>query len=275
MADDFYVDDLKTMNWLGEVMDNVDTEKLGRLKVKVFGKFDLLETENIPWAYPSNHITGGSATGSGFFSVPKIGSIVNVYFDNGDIYCPIYTYLQKPSDELITEIGDDTQMFHSLIYDTEIENGFKIFYSANAEKGLIINLKNTIINIRNDNEIKITNPNGDLISVKNDGTMVITTSTNLTVNTKETTINTDDKITVNTKEAIVNADTHVEVNTQTADIKADHINLGDGASEALIKGNAFMSYFNSHVHTGNLGAPTSPAVSPMTPSLLSQISKTK
>ena len=69
MAEEFLYDDLKTMNWLGEVMENNDSEKLGRIKVKVYGKFDLLETEAIPWAYPSNHITGGSASGSGFFSV--------------------------------------------------------------------------------------------------------------------------------------------------------------------------------------------------------------
>ena len=53
------------------------------------------------------------------YSIPKLNSIVNVYFDNGDIYHPIYTYQQKLSDELVEEIGDDYNNFQSLWYDID------------------------------------------------------------------------------------------------------------------------------------------------------------
>lgn len=242
---DFFSDDLRSTHWLGEVTVNEDPENRGRLKVKVFGKFDQLEDDNIPWAYPGNNFTAGSASGSGFFSVPKVGSIVNVYFDNGNIYHPVYTFHQKPSDELIEEIGDDHQNFHSLIYDSEIEGSLKIFYSANSEKGLFINLKDTLINIKNDNEIIIKNPNGDIISLVNDGILNITTNS------------------------------EVNINTPTANINADAVNLGKNATQSLIKGEAFKQVFDNHMHTGNLGAVTSPPITPIPPDNLSNVSKTE
>ena len=67
-------DNLNGTNWIGLVVDNEDPLQEGRVKVKVFGKFDELEDEAIPWATPRNNLTGGSATGSGFHSVPKVDS---------------------------------------------------------------------------------------------------------------------------------------------------------------------------------------------------------
>ena len=266
--EEYQQDNLKDTNWLGEVVDIDDPLKMGRIKVKVFGKFDTMPITEIPWAYPSNNFTGGSETGGGMYSIPKKQSYVNVNFDNGNLYHPEYTFIQKISDELKTEIGDDYLNFHSLIYDTVLEDGLKIYYSENADKGLFINLKNTIINIRNDNEIKITNPNGDIVSLKNDGTLEITTSDTITINATN-------KCVINTQDAEINADNSAIIKTNTATVNAQEINLGDGASEAIIKGNAFMTYFNTHMHTGNLGAPVSPPTAPMTPAMLSTISKTK
>lgn len=58
-------------------------------------------------------------------------------------------------------------------------------------------------------------------------------------------------------------------------INSNNIELGEAAIEAVIKGNTFQTYFNSHTHIGNLGAPTSPPVVPSTPNHLSTVSKTK
>jgi hypothetical protein len=241
---EYFADDLSG-NWLGEVVLNEDPENLGRVKVKVFGKFDSLDVEHIPWAYQSVAITGGSNSGSGFYSVPKLGAIVNVTFDNKNIYHPLYTFHQTPSDELIEEIGEDYQNFHSLIYDTIIEGALKIFYSENAEKGFFINLKDTLINIKNDNEIVIQNPNGDIVSLKNDGTLDITTSA------------------------------EVNVNTPTANINAQEVNLGENATDAVIKGDTFKAYFDTHQHIGNLGAPSGGVIVPLPANALSKVTKTK
>ena len=37
-------DNIRETHWLGEVVDNADPSNLSRCKVKVYGKFDLLET---------------------------------------------------------------------------------------------------------------------------------------------------------------------------------------------------------------------------------------
>jgi uncharacterized protein involved in type VI secretion and phage assembly len=56
---------------------------------------------------------------------------------------------------------------------------------------------------------------------------------------------------------------------------AQTVEIGRGASEALLKGNSFMTYFNTHTHTtGGPGSPTSPPIAPMTPNLLSEKVKT-
>ena len=71
----------------------------------------------------------------------------------------------------------------------------------------------------------------------------------------------------------VNITTVEAVNVKCKDLIVEHSNtieLGKGATEKLVLGDTFMKLFNQHQHIGNLGAPTSPPVAPMTPTHLSQ-----
>jgi hypothetical protein len=147
-------DDLVATTWLGEVVDIEDPQKIGRIKVKVYGKFDELPTEDIPWAYPGNNQTGGSKSGGGFFSVPKLGSIVSVKFDAGNIYHPEYFFVQKISDEVKEEISGSYPNAHVIVYDTITEGSLKIFFTE--KKGLMLDYKGTQINIKPDKNIDIT-----------------------------------------------------------------------------------------------------------------------
>ena len=149
-----YKDNLDGTTWLGEVVDIADPLKIGRVKVKVFGKFDQIPTEDIPWAYPGNNSTGSSATGGGFFSVPKLKSMVSVKFDNGNLYHPEYFFTQKISDEVKAEIENSYDNAHIIIYDTVTEGKLKIFFTE--EKGLMIDYKETQINIKPDKTVNIT-----------------------------------------------------------------------------------------------------------------------
>lgn len=111
---ELYQDNLRDTHWLGEVVDNVDPDKLGRCRVKVFGKFDLLENESIPWATPMNMAMTGT------WHVPNIGDIVSVRFDNGNIYHPEYGFQINGADLLRSEIIDDVDNAEdivSLVYD--------------------------------------------------------------------------------------------------------------------------------------------------------------
>jgi hypothetical protein len=233
-----YKDNLDGTTWLGEVVDITDPLKIGRVKVKVYGKFDQIPTADIPWAYPGNNFTGGSATGGGFFSVPKLNSIVSVKFDQGNLYHPEYFFTQKISDEVKAEIENSYENAHIIIYDTVTDGKLKIFFTQ--EKGLMFDYKETQINIKNDKSILIKTASGDSkVEILDDGKMNITQKSDITIKT----------------------DTNVIID------HAKTIELGKGAVEKLVLGDSFMALYNSHTHIGNLGAPTSPPIVPMIPAV--------
>lgn len=243
-----YRDDHLAGTWLGEVVDIEDPLKIGRVRIKVYGKFDEIPTEDIPWAYPGINSTGGAATGGGFFSVPKLGAIVSVRFDQGNIYHPEYFFNQRISDDVKTEIEGSYPNAHVIIYDTVTEGSLKIFFTE--QKGLMLDYKETQINIKNDKSIDIHTASGNSkIELLDDGTLNVTHTNNINIQS-------DKDVNIKCKNAIID--------------HASSIELGKGASELAVLGNKFMTLFNSHTHVGNLGAPTSPPTKPMTPGELSQ-----
>ena len=139
-------------HYLGVVVDNKDPEFRGRAKIKVFGVFDDITDEDLPWSHQRFEQSYGLGGGSGRISVPKLGSVVHVQFNNGNYYSPEYKAVQELSPDLIDEIKNSYDGAHSLIYDG-IER-LKMFYTV--EKGLVIDLKDSKIIIRNDNSILIT-----------------------------------------------------------------------------------------------------------------------
>lgn len=284
----FNADDLRTTQWVGIVEDTNDDIFEGRCKIRVYGKMDdrvdpedpesafIIPTAALPWSRPHQLMYGGSNSGSGKFEIPKLGSIVRITFDNGNFYQPVYHENVYPSDETKAEIEASYQNSHVLIYDTAfgltgtLEDGvseatneregehIKVFFTE--EKGLMMDYTTTegptTINIKPDNSVEIINANGDSIVMLNDGNITFTHSAQFTINSgANTEINCTDAI-VNCENTIIN--------------HASSIELGQGASEKIVLGDSFMAYFNGHNHVGNLGAPTSPPISPMTPSLLSQ-----
>lgn len=122
-------DNIRDAHWIGEVVDNADPSNLGRCRIKVFGKFDQLPTEAIPWATPMNRDHVGAQ------SVPRIGDVVAVRFDNGNIYHPEYWFQIDQNSELKTEVLDASsaaQDVVSLVYDAE--RNVRIYWSP--EDGL-------------------------------------------------------------------------------------------------------------------------------------------
>ena len=124
-------DNIRETHWIGEVVDNVDPSNLGRCRVKVFGKFDDLPIEAIPWATPMNRDFVGS------HHVPNIGTVVAARFDNGNIYHPEYWFQINQNKDLKADILDPSatpQDVVSLVYDS-VRN-IRIYHSA--EDGLVI-----------------------------------------------------------------------------------------------------------------------------------------
>lgn len=69
----------------GKVLDNIDPLQAGRLQVEVLDVAGLVPTT---WALPCLPFAG---TGSGFFAVPAVESLVWVEFEQGDPDYPIWT----------------------------------------------------------------------------------------------------------------------------------------------------------------------------------------
>ncbi len=55
-------------------------------------------------------------------------------------------------------------------------------------------------------------------------------------------------------------------------VDGSHINLGQTALEAVIKGNTFAKIYDNHYHIGNLGVPSGPPDQPMDPALSTHVS---
>jgi hypothetical protein len=247
---EIYNDNIRDTHWLGEVMDNEDPLLNGRCKIKVFGKFDNISTENIPWATPQNRMLPGS------HAVPRIGDIVSIRFDNGDIYHPEYEFQVNQNDDLkadILESSGEPQNVISLVYDS-VRN-LRAYWSP--ENGLVI-----------------TTGSGDqespLIQLDSADKIYLYTENQVEIKATDTIyINSESDITVETP-----AD--VEIIANKVHVNSPAVELGEMAAQQLIKGNIFQALFNTHTHTAiGFGLPTSPPIVPLTGQELSQVSKTQ
>jgi len=215
--------------YLGQIVDIDDPMKSGRARIRVFGLFDGLDHEDIPWADQVSGISFGR-DGLGTISIPKLGSIVVVEFDGQNYYKIYYHAEMDYSPDMLAEIEDSYEGAQVILYDTEAEPGpLTLFYTK--KKGAVFSLGDAKIQLD-------TQDGGQLRIVIEMG---------------------QDQIRMENNKVIINS---------------NNIELGESAVQALIKGNTFQTYFNSHTHIGNLGAPTSPPVVPSTPDHLSTVSKT-
>lgn len=225
--------------YLGEVVDINDPDREGRCKIRVFNLFDNLADEDLPWASPGNGKTfaGGSNKGFGDLSVPKVGTVVKVYFETDDPYTPFYNLIQIFSDEARAEIENSYEGSTILMYDVDEE--VKVFYTPG--KGLNFFHKNSEIIINPDSSITIQHKDSESIIELVGGKINIVSTAS------------------------------VNVTTEKCVVDAGTIELGEGATESLIKGDAFKAIFDTHTHAGA----GSPPLVPLPPSVLSKISKTK
>lgn len=172
------MEDLKNTLWLGEIVDSNDPEKQGRCKIKIYEKFDQLPPESMPWAYPANsHIfAGGETKGYGSFEYPKVGSLVRVKFNSGNIYYPEYSIVENINESMKSLINGSYENSHVTLFDEDEQ--LQIYYTK--EKGLVLSLKNSKIFIENSKDVQINHADGSKIVIKAD-TITIDTGSKLTV----------------------------------------------------------------------------------------------
>ena len=124
---------------LGEIVDINDPLKQGRARIRVFGFFDDLEIEDIPWAEQVSGLSFSSAKGNGNISIPRVGATVNVQFDGSNYYKCFYEFEKESAPALLEEIADSYEGAQSIWYDVESQPGpLKLFYTK--KKGMVLSL---------------------------------------------------------------------------------------------------------------------------------------
>ncbi len=106
-------------HYLGEVCDNNDPSKLGRVKVMLYD----LGMDNMSlgmWCYPRQ---GHS------MSVPKIGAWVEVYFLNGDSGKPVYLHLATEVNRNIPSKWTGNSIEH-VLFEDPLDSANHVLYDA-------------------------------------------------------------------------------------------------------------------------------------------------
>jgi len=136
----------------GKVEDNIDPDKLGRCRIRVYGVFegDILTSE-LPWAKPDFSFTGSPM---GNFIVPPIDTLVRVYFDNNDIYNPVYTTKVINVDNMPSD--KDTDYPDTMIF-FETEQGESFLVNRKTLESTYNHASGTIIKIDKNGKILIDN----------------------------------------------------------------------------------------------------------------------
>jgi uncharacterized protein involved in type VI secretion and phage assembly len=248
----------------GIVIDNEDPEKLGRLKVKIPS---LLGNDVVTgWAMPC--LPYGGAADQGFLAVPEVDAGVWVEFEAGDLEYPIWvgTYWGKPGGESElpkpnqadgsedSSVQDPptrkiikTKQGHTI--QLEDKDGEEMVLIVEAVNGQVIRMDQAGIEIddgSNGNNV-LLDSNGFKVEDKN-GNNITLDSNGIKVEDKNSNV--------------------ITMDSSSVTVKSSSIKIGDGASEPLVLGNQLKmaldnwinSTFMTHMHTGNMGAPTTPPV---------------
>ncbi len=227
--------------YLGQVVDNRDPLYQGRARIKVFGIFDDIPDEDLPWAEQIAGLSFGGSFGGGNITIPRIGSVVGVHFEQNNYYKMNFQYIKEISKDLQEELKQENSYegTHSLIYDSDAQPGvLKLIYTR--KNGLVFNLGDASIQIDTQNDSE----NADKLRIV------------LKLN--------DDEIRM-----------EKQGSEQKVIVNAKNIELGEGAAERIILGDTFLTLFNSHTHPTGVGPSGTPVVPMQAEVHLSQISKTK
>lgn len=227
--------------YLGRVVDIKDPLYQGRAKIDVFGFFDGIPVEDLPWAEQIAGMSFGGTFGGGNISIPRVGTVVAVHFENNNYYKLTYHYIKEFDQALLDELKQENSYegTHALIYDSEAQPGIlKIGYTR--KNGLQFQLGDATIQL----------------DTQNAGTDKEKLRIKIKMN--------DDEIRMEKSGG-----------KQKVIVKSNNIELGEEAVEKLILGNKFLQLFNSHTHPTGVG-PSGVPIQPMIDAQhLSQVSKTK
>ena len=225
------------------VADNADPENRGRLRLRVPSV--LGEDILTGWALPCAPY--GGAAGQGFFFVPDQDAGVWAEFEGGLLEFPIWvgTFWAKPGGTVEVPPPADGQSPPTSKIIATAKHTIEFADDDDAAAIYITDGANNNTVTLDDNGVVVEDTNGNTITMDSNGVVVEDANGN-----------------------------KVTMDSQGITLKAAQIKVGDGASsEKLVLGTTLaqmllklQTAFMTHMHTGNLGAPTTPPT-PLDPNL--------
>jgi len=96
---------LREQMYIGKVIDCKDPKKMYRCKVRVYGIYDdVIPDSDIPWALADMNFVGSLV---GNVIIPPVDALVRIYFEDGDIYKPVYTSKVFDGNNISEEAKED------------------------------------------------------------------------------------------------------------------------------------------------------------------------
>jgi len=137
--------------FVGKVVNNNDPDKQGACQIRVFGLFDeKISDKDLPWALPDMSFIGSK---KGSFIVPPKDAIVNVYFNNGDIYQPYYTTKAVDANNLPSQ--KDTDYPDNMVM-WETDEGDYLTINRKSKETTFNHNSGTKILIKQDGSVEVT-----------------------------------------------------------------------------------------------------------------------
>ncbi len=162
--------------YVGKVVDNKDPDKIGRCKIRVFGVFgDEIPDRDLPWAIPDFAFIGSK---KGSFIVPPEDTIVRIYFDQGDIYLPVYT--RKVVDENNLPADKDEDYPDNMIF-FETDEGDKLMINRKTGKLTFVHNSGNELTIEKNGNSENTHKSGSVVSMDATGNITIDSKLNVTI----------------------------------------------------------------------------------------------
>ncbi|HKQ05856.1 MAG TPA: phage baseplate assembly protein V [Blastocatellia bacterium] len=219
------------------VVDNADPENRGRLRLRVPS---ILGNEVVSgWALPCAPY--GGAAEQGFFFIPEVDAGVWVEFEAGNLDFPIWvgTFWSKPggSSEVPSPAKDQSPPTSKII--KTLNHTIELADESGSEAIKITDAANSNTVVIDKDGMKLEDANSNKVTLDDSGIKIEDKNGNL-----------------------------ITMDSSSVTIKSSQIKIGDGATEPLVLGNQLVTALNNwvtnvfalHMHTGNLGAPTTPPV---------------
>ncbi len=287
--------------YAGTVESVEDPEKIGRLKVRVpavYGpagtKENSIATSDLPWALPTGMPAGGTSSSGAFMWLPGIGDHVFVRFLDGVPEKPIwewggqdrqqkkvfpfwqqypgaYTDAATPDTTALLRHGHaieispggvmaTTSYGYALVLTDAGDQGFGLAQLLTA-KGYQLTFDD------NKDQLTVYAPTIQALFelvVFTGARFVVTASEIIRLSTSQFIADAaQTKLTTTTNTALTAG---TEITAAAPRVALGTVETQDSVvrlSDLVALANAIMAIFNAHLHTGNLGRPTSPPTQPM------------